>query len=56
MPKTNLAQALEITNDASAYDTNVKYLLSDKQILAWVLKYAVREFAELPVEEIMESI
>lgn len=56
MPKTNLAQALEITNDASAYDTNVKYLLSDKQILARVLKYAVREFAELPVEEIMESI
>ena len=31
---TNLAQTVSATNDAgAAYDTNVKYLLADKQIL-----------------------
>ena len=31
MIKTNLAKAVDATNDAgAAYDTNVKYLLADK--------------------------
>lgn len=34
MADTNLAQALETANEASAYDTNIKFLLADKQILA----------------------
>ena len=54
--QTNLAQAIAATDASGAYDTNVKYLLADRQILARILKYAVGEFAEMPVEEIMESI
>ena len=54
--ETNLAQAVAATDAAGAYDTNVKFLLADRQILARILKYAVQEFAQMPVEEIMESI
>ncbi len=57
MPQTNLAQAIEATNDAgSAYDTNVKFLLADRQILARILKYTISEFSDMEIPEIMGSI
>ncbi len=56
MTDTNLSQAVEATNDASSYDTNVKFLLADKQILARILKFAVQEFKEMDVNDIMASI
>jgi len=57
MPETNLAQAIEATNDTgSTYDTNIKFLLSDKQILARILKYAVKEFQDMEILDIMNSI
>ena len=56
MTDTHLAQALEATHDTSSYDTNVKFLLADKQILARILKYAVQEFKDMTIEDIMTSI
>ena len=56
MADTNLAQAVEATHDSSSYDTNVKFLLADKQILSRILKYAVQEFKDMPIEDIMASI
>ena len=56
MADTNLAHAVEATYGSSSYDANVKFLLADKQILAWILKYAVQEFKEIPIEDIMTSI
>lgn len=56
MADTNLAQAVEAANDASAYDTNIKFLLADKQILARILKYAVQEFKDMAIGDIMHSI
>ena len=56
MADTNLAQAVEATHDSSAYDTNIKFLLADKQILSRILKYAVQEFKDMPIEDIMASI
>lgn len=56
MAETNLAQAVEAANDFSSYDTNIKLLLADKQILARILKYAVQEFKEMAVSDIMSSI
>lgn len=56
MADTNLAQAVEAANDFSSYDTNIKLLLADKQILARILKYAVQEFKEMAVSDIMSSI
>ncbi len=57
MIETNLAQTVDATNDSgSAYDTNVKYLLSDKQILSRILKYTIEEFREMDIEDIMGCI
>lgn len=56
MADTNLAEAIESTNDANSYDTNIKFLLADKQILARILKYAVQEFKDMDVNDIMSSI
>lgn len=48
MVKTNLAQTVDATNDLGlAYDTSVKYLLADKHILSWILKYTVEEFRNM---------
>ena len=42
MVNTNLAQAVDATSDSGpAYDTNVKHLLADKQILSRILKYTI---------------
>ena len=56
MEDTNLAQAVEAANASSFYDTNIKFLLADKQILARILKYAVQEFKDMPIKDIMVSI
>ncbi|WP_277935216.1 hypothetical protein [Parablautia muri] len=51
MEDTNLAQAVKATHDSSSYDTNVKFLLADKQILSRILKYAVQEFKDISMLE-----
>ena len=57
MIETNLAQTVSATNDSSsAYDTNVKYLLADKQILSRILKYTIEEFREMSIEDIIGCI
>ena len=57
MIETNLAQTVNATNDSgSAYDTNIKYLLADKQILSRILKYTVDEFREMDIEDILDCI
>lgn len=57
MAETYLSQAIAASADArAAYDTNVKFLLADKQILARILKYAVEEFADMTIEDIIASI
>lgn len=57
MEDTNLSQAISATNDSgSAYDTNVKFLLADKQILSWILKYTLVEFADMEVSDIRDCI
>ena len=57
MIETNLAQTVDATNDAgSAYDTNVNYLLADKQILSRILKYTIEEFQDMDAKDIMGCI
>lgn len=57
MCDTNLAQSISATNDSgSAYDTNVKYLLADKQILSWILKYTLAEFEDMEIPDIRNCI
>ena len=54
--RTSLSRDLEIANLKAQYDHNVKNILSNKIILAWILKYAVNEFVDEPVEKIMGLI
>lgn len=54
--KTNIAKTVQEVSDKAKYDNEVKKILSDPQILSWVLKYTVREFKEYAVTEIMECI
>ena len=56
MEETNLSQTIEATVDLISYDTNVKYLLADKQILSRILKYSISEFKDMSVNEIMDCI
>ena len=53
---TNISNVLESTNLKEQYDTEIKKILSDKTILAWILQYTVQEFAEYSIEEIRDCI
>lgn len=53
---TNLSQAVVAAQDAAAYDTNVKFLLADKQILARILKYTIKEFRDMDIQDIISCI
>lgn len=53
---THLSQAVTAAQDAAAYDTNAKLLLADKQILARILKYTIRECRDMAIGEIMNCI
>lgn len=56
MSETYLSHAICAADAACTYDTNVKYLLADKQILAYILKYTIAEFQDMAVREILPCI
>lgn len=54
---TNLAKTLDaIGNGNAAYDSNVKNLLADKQILSRILKYTLEEFKDMDIIDVMKCI
>ena len=54
--KTNVAKVVEEVDTKARYDAAVKKVLSDPQILAWILKYTVREFEDYTIPDIMACI
>ena len=55
--KTNIAQLLDgISPEKLQYNTEILRILSDKTILAWILKYSVEEFKDCSIEKIRECI
>ena len=54
--KTNITKTLEEVNDKAKYDNEVKKVLSDPQILSWILKYTVKEFKDYSIPDIMSCI
>lgn len=54
--ESNIAQVIDIAADRARYDENIKEILSDKQILARILKYTLDEFKELDIETIVRNI
>ena len=54
--QTDLANSIEAANDELKYDTQVKSILANKHILAWILKYTTKEFHTYSIETIKECI
>jgi len=54
--KTHISNVIEGNSYKDRYDAEVKKILSDKTILAWIMKYSMQEFADYPIEEIRECI
>lgn len=54
--KTSLARTIENNADHISYDALCKQLLSEKSILAWIMKYCVSECQEMAVEDIIRCI
>ncbi len=54
--KLEIADAIENNDLNKAYDEYCKKILSNKQILARIMKECVAEYREIPVEEIPSYI
>jgi hypothetical protein len=55
--ETNLASAIMVAEgNKTKLDEYIKILLSDKQILAMIMKYALEEFREYPMPEVISRI
>lgn len=52
----SLAREISIANVNVQYDTQVKKVLCEKVILAWILKNVTNEFKEMPIEKIEACI
>lgn len=53
---TNISNVIDGNANKSRYDAEIKEVLSDKQILAWILKYATKEFKDHPIKHIIGCI
>jgi len=53
--KTNLSKSIELVTTKAQYDACCKKLLAQKCILAWIMKYAMKEYECFGVEEIAEK-
>ncbi len=53
---TNISNVIDGNADKSKYDAEIKKLLSDKTILAWIMKFSVKEFSGYSVQDIREYI
>ena len=54
--ETHLSQTIDITNESARYDTSVKEMLADKQVLARILKYSLAEFQDDEIEDIIRNM
>jgi hypothetical protein len=53
--ENTLSQNISVAGDESQYDAACKRLLSNKTILAWIMKTCLTEYQELSIEEIVEN-
>lgn len=54
--KNELAREIHLSEGKNQYDTQCKRILSHKIILAWILKYTAKEFADMTIRQIEECI
>ena len=53
---TNIAQVVNIAKEKARYDTEVKNVLSDKYILAWIISRVTEEFRGMSIQNIVQCI
>lgn len=53
--KTTLSQIIDAAEQKARYDASCKRVLAEKNILAWIMKYTMSEYAECDVREIAEK-
>ena len=53
--ETTLAQGLHVTDDSAGYDAACKRVLSEKAILARIMKACLEEYKDCDVNEIAEK-
>ncbi|WP_051205811.1 hypothetical protein [Butyrivibrio sp. FC2001] len=54
--ETNISQVIDLAAKRAQYDEIVKEILSDKQVLARILKYTLDEFKDAEIEDIIANI
>ena len=54
--KTTLANDIEAADIKAQYDAEVKKILANKEILAWILQFCTDEFRSMPLAEIIPCI
>ena len=54
--RTHISYVIEENANKDQYDAEVKKILADKTILAWIMKYSVEEFEDYTIEEIRDCI
>ena len=53
--ETTIAKNIRVTDEKASYDAACKRLLSEKIILAWIMKDCLEEYRACNVEEIAEK-
>ena len=53
--ETTLSQTIRTAGSNSDYDSACKRLLSEKIILAWIMKNCLEEYRECSISEIIEK-
>ena len=53
--KSTFSKTIDITQKFKEYDSGAKRLLSEKVILAWILKSCTSEFSEFSISKIMNE-
>ena len=54
--KTHISHILKGNKNRDRYDAEVKKILGDKTVLAWIMKYTMEEFRDCTIEEVRECI
>ncbi|MGN1143301.1 MAG: hypothetical protein ACI4SU_01950, partial [Anaerovoracaceae bacterium] len=55
MQKTTIANDIDLAGAKAGYDTCCKHILSNKVVLAWILKKCTDEYRDCSIEEIAEK-
>ncbi len=56
MGTTHIAYAVDIAEEKAQFDTEIKNVLSNKYILAWIMSRTASEFSGMPIQDIVQCI